>query len=467
MFLGKRWFKFICSVIFLIGFFVKFHPDYLLAQTSQDLAIPEVVLSPDDKILILAPHPDDEILGCSGIIQKAVSMKIPLRIVFFTYGDSNQWAFLVYRKRLVLIPRAIRKMGLIRHDEAVSADKVLGVSPEQLIFLGYPDFRTLNIWCTHWGNRPTVKGILSEVNKVPYSNAFRPGAPYKGEEILKDLETIIREFKPTKIFLSHPVDHHPDHQSLYLFTHIALWNIGRELNAELYPYLVHFKKWPKPQGYHPKQKLLPPGRFYNKIQWNICKLNPEEIGLKETALKKHRSQFKASAKYLNSFVRSNELFGDFPVVTLKENTPSAVISTEGKEDFTNGLTDEESAAFVGVRRQFVHSENNHLVISVELSRPMGKTVGVSVYVFGYREDRPFVEMPKLHFQFSSDRYAIFDQNREVSRKDIKITQKAQEIIFHIPFEVLGNPQKILTTTRTFIGRLPLDRGYWRILEISK
>jgi len=111
----------------------------------------DVILSAQDRILILAPHPDDEVLGCGGIIQKAMGLKIPVRIVFLTYGDNNQWSFLLYRKHPVIMPKSVRSMGQVRHTEALAADKILGVTPEQLIFLGYPDFRTLKMWYAGWG----------------------------------------------------------------------------------------------------------------------------------------------------------------------------------------------------------------------------------------------------------------------------------------------------------------------------
>ena len=73
-------------------------------------------------------------------------MGLPLRIAFFTYGDNNQWSFLVYRKHLVLIPSAVRGMGEVRHDEALAAARVFGLSPDHLTFLGYPDFGALHLW---------------------------------------------------------------------------------------------------------------------------------------------------------------------------------------------------------------------------------------------------------------------------------------------------------------------------------
>ena len=90
-------------------------------RPEKDFNFNNIELNPADRILILAPHPDDEDLGCGGIIQKALAMKLPVKIVFFTYGDNNEWSFLIYRKRPVFMPMAIRNMGLLRHDEAVAS----------------------------------------------------------------------------------------------------------------------------------------------------------------------------------------------------------------------------------------------------------------------------------------------------------------------------------------------------------
>ncbi len=439
------------------------------AQTAQNLSLHEVELTWEDRILILAPHPDDEVLGCCGVIEKAVAMKIPLRIGFFTYGDNNQWSFMVYRKHPVLIPKAVRGMGLVRHNEAVAAAQTLGVTPEQLTFLGYPDFRTLNIWYAHWGNRPPSRSMLTRVKAVPYANAFRPGAAYKGEEVLRDLKTILRQFKPTKIFVSHPSDHHPDHRSLYLFTHIALWDLEKEMKPTVYAYLIHYKHWPKPRGYHPAESLESPETFKEKIPWQTLTMKPEEVELKHAAIKKHRSQYEYSARYLLSFIRSNELFGDFPVVILKPNASSVVLPSEVKEDITEipeELTDEERASFVGIEERSILLEDNHLVISTKLLRPIGKAVGASVYVFGYRNDRSFSDMPKLHIKFGAIEHKIFDQDKRLPMDVIKVDRRLKEITIRIPLAVLNNPQYILTSAHTYMGAVPLDWVSWRTLEVS-
>ncbi|MHB8276233.1 MAG: PIG-L family deacetylase, partial [Candidatus Humimicrobiaceae bacterium] len=50
-------------------------------------------ISSDDKILILAPHPDDEAISSAGIIQKALSAGAKIRIVYLTNGEYNQGSY--------------------------------------------------------------------------------------------------------------------------------------------------------------------------------------------------------------------------------------------------------------------------------------------------------------------------------------------------------------------------------------
>src|SRR6185295_11484135 len=106
----------------------------------------QVQLRESDRVLVLAPHPDDEVIGAGGVLAEAVKRGIPVRVVFLTNGDSNGWSFLVFRKRPVVLPRAVLAMGKIRQHEALVAAGALGVPAEDLTFLGYPDYGTLAIW---------------------------------------------------------------------------------------------------------------------------------------------------------------------------------------------------------------------------------------------------------------------------------------------------------------------------------
>jgi LmbE family N-acetylglucosaminyl deacetylase len=425
----------------------------------------ELNLSPNDRLLILAPHPDDEILACAGVIQKAVAMGLPIKIVFLTYGDKNQWSFVVYRKHPVLNPKAVRKMGMVRRHEAIAASSLLGLSSEQLVFLGYPDFGTLKIWNGHWGDRMPFLSASTRTREVPYPNAMRPGAPYKGEEILKDLVWCLREFRPTKVFVSHPADQHPDHQALYLFTRVALWDLERELKPQLYAYLIHFKQWPKPSGCHREIWLEPPGVLGT---WRVLLLTPPEVEQKEAALKKHWSQYKSSARYFRSFVRCNELFEEIPTVALETGQFPRTLSQTGEGEAKAApeqLTEEERMAFVGFEEKSVRLEKDRLVFSMTFSKPLAEAVGVSLYVFGFRRDCPFSKMPKLHIQAGALAHAVYDGDRPLPQTAVQIQRGVRNLTIQVPLKLVGDPEKILTSARTYLGNVPLDWVAWRTLEL--
>ena len=427
-------------------------------------------LRASDRILVLAPHPDDEVLGCGGVIQEAVARHLPLRVVFFTYGDNNQWSFFVYRKHPVLDPAAVQRMGLVRHDEAVAATGVLGVAPEQLTFLGYPDFGTLQIWKSHWGTQPPFTSMLTRVTAVPYPNARRPGTPYKGEEILEDLTAILQEFQPTRVFVSHPGDHMPDHAALYLFTRVALWDLEPQLRPALYPYLIHFRRWPRPRRFRPEELLTPPVLPQDDLVWPSLALTPAQVARKREAIQAHRSQYRATPAYLLSFIRPNELFGDFPPVDLGARAsfgPSKGAEDAGASESAEQLTDEERAAFVGVETRSVELTDDTLTLELEFSRPLARTVNASLYLFGYRHDQPFATMPKLHVQLDPLTAAVFDQTTRLPSAALHVARSIRTVRVSVPLQALGNPERALVSARTYLGDIPLDWTSWRMLVFPR
>ena len=433
---------------------------------------PVLHLSPQDRILVLAPHPDDEVIACGGIIQSALAQGLPVRVVFLTYGDNNEWAFMAYRKHPVLVPGAVRNMGQVRHDEAMAAAKVFGLSTNNLTFLGYPDFGALHIWESNWDERSAYRSMLTRVSAVPYANAFRPKAPYKGEEIVKDLSAILREFRPTKVFVSHPADHTGDHVALYLFTRVALWDLEKELTPrpELYPYLVHFRKWPLPRGDHPTQPLEPPDEIDEHINWKVFPLSTAQIDTNRAALKAHRTQYNSTKTYLTSFLRANELFGDFPVVTLSvtTNKPPVLSSPprpKRSTELPDELTETERAAFVGLHQRFMQLNDNDLVVSIGFSRPLGEGVEASIYLFGYRDDRPFGDMPKLRVKLGESGQAVFDQAQRLKRDNLEVIREPNEVTVRVGLSALGNPQRVFCSARSYLGDVPLDWMSWRVLEL--
>jgi LmbE family N-acetylglucosaminyl deacetylase len=420
----------------------------------------ELTLADQDRVLVLAPHPDDEVLGCGGVIQQALAKRLPVRVVFLTYGDHNEWSFLVYRKHPVVAPGALRRLGLVRHDEAQAAGEVLGLAKNQLTFLGYPDLGTLPIWTSHWNQDAPFRSLLTDAARVPYTNAFRPEAPYRGEEILRDLESIIRDFRPTKIFVSHPMDHHPDHRAFYLFATVALWDLQNELKPDLLPYLIHYKNWPQPKGMHAALALEPPASLREHVLWKREELAPDIVECNRLALRQHRTQYEYSAQRLLALLRANELFGDFPPVRLRVDPATFGAIQEPPAE----LTDQERTTLLAVEECHAALEKGQLSLTITHSRPINEAAELSVFVFGYRADRAFGEMPKLHVKVSASDHKVCDRSRRLARERVAIQRGSVRTSVRIPLELIGNPDRILATARTHVGDLPVDWTAWRILE---
>ncbi|MFA6384907.1 MAG: PIG-L family deacetylase, partial [Candidatus Omnitrophota bacterium] len=232
-----------------VFFLCVFHLCVLSSRAWAQSALPE--FNKDDRVLVLAPHPDDECIATAGVIQRALGSGAKVKVVCYTNGDNNEFAFIVYEKRLTFRKSEFLHMGAVRGKETMAAMNFLGVGEQDVNYMGYPDFGTMEILTKYWDTQRPFRSMLPRVQKVSYQNAMSVGAPFTGESILRDMKTILMAFKPTKIFVSHPSDTNRDHQSLYLFLHVALWDLdGSFVRPQVFPYLVHVIGWPVPRGKH-------------------------------------------------------------------------------------------------------------------------------------------------------------------------------------------------------------------------
>ena len=121
-------------------------------------------------ILVIAPHPDDEVLGMGGTIKK-LSKKNKIILCIVSEGTTAQ-----YKNK---------KMIQVRRDSCKKSAKILGISQTQ--FLDYPDMR-LN---------------LSHL------------------DINKKLEEIIEKYKPEIVYTAPKNDLNLDHQVVFNSTLVA------------------------------------------------------------------------------------------------------------------------------------------------------------------------------------------------------------------------------------------------------
>src|SRR5438477_2296304 len=348
-------------------------------------------LTATDRILILAPHEDDEVLGAGGVIQRALEGGAPVRVVYLTYGDHNEWAFLMYRKNPLLTPQVNRKMGMTRRREAIAAMASLGLTSDHLFFLGLPDDGTLPIWNNHWDHSPPFRSLLTHASMVPYSDAVCYNRPHKGEEILAALESQLANFRPTRILVTHPLDSNPDHSAFFLYLQVALLDLRMRLShTAVYCYPIHMGKWPRPVFYRPQFWMTRPKILeQDPSPWWNFELTPDETQRKYKAIRINKSQMADHGYWLVAFARRNELFTQTPPVDmqgLSEGLGPGSVPHPHTGAYSTGVS---TANLTAVS----YSETpDAWTVRVHLRHRIQAEGGLSLSVMGYRYDTAFAEM---------------------------------------------------------------------------
>jgi LmbE family N-acetylglucosaminyl deacetylase/glycosyltransferase involved in cell wall biosynthesis len=112
------------------------------------------------RILVFAPHPDDEVLGCGGTLALARANGTKVKVIVITDGEEG-------------IPDDLPPQ--VRRKECIAGLEILGV--EDIVFWGYPN------------------------SSVPLSGP-----------IIEKYREVVSEFMPQSIFLPSASEAHPDHR---------------------------------------------------------------------------------------------------------------------------------------------------------------------------------------------------------------------------------------------------------------
>ena len=270
---------------------------------------------PGQRLLVFAPHPDDETLGAAGLMREARLRNDDVRVVIITNGDGFRISAAQEFHELTVSPHDFVRYGYLRQTEARTALGVLGIPADHVHFLGYPDRGLMPMWISHWGAKTPVASAYTQDDHSPYTDAATPGAPYCGAALLSDIKQQMLTERPTDIYVTHPNDDHPDHAAASIFVRTALQQLKASglpwaQAAHLHYYLVHRGDWPTPQGLHEDAALLPPGPMASlDTHWMALPLTLRDTQKKYTAIKRYQSQVAASSRFLYSFARRNEIFG--------------------------------------------------------------------------------------------------------------------------------------------------------------
>jgi LmbE family N-acetylglucosaminyl deacetylase len=318
-------------------------------------------------VLVIAPHPDDDVISSGGVIHRAIGFE-EVTVVYMTNGDIHGTA-----------------QGYVRQDEAVSAQvQHIGLVEDNLIFLGYPDGRLRNIFNNY--TTPSSRYVTPFGQGVTYGDrglgrldyhSYRFGAPanYNRPNIVTDLATILQAYRPEHIYTTSEFDQHTDHATTYRLLRLALDQVHSQ-DPSFAP-VIHKTIiwstdptiWPAradPTTYHGET----PGLGSTSLRWadrasldvSVPMQDPDlRINLKYQATLAHASQASDADAFILKFTHKDEVFwsenpfgGNQPPVA--EAGPS-VFAVPGEFARLNGLAsrDPEGAPLVYEWKQMAGS----------------------------------------------------------------------------------------------------------------
>ncbi len=230
-------------------------------------------------ILIFAPHPDDEVLGCGGLIYNEVKKGKRVKIIVVTNGEASlDGTELFYGHK----PKTqdFINIGYARQKESISAMKILGLDNKDIIFLGYPNDGLIEILSSDvYSKDNPYKSKFTNLDRVAYKNSYSLGAPFCKESFFDDIKSILKEYMPRTVYLPHPLDSHLDHKACGRFIYEATKKFDRSISV-----LAYFISWSKEQS--PKRLLI----YKLTCQLKEIHLDEDAKKMKERCMRQHKSQ---------------------------------------------------------------------------------------------------------------------------------------------------------------------------------
>lgn len=213
--------------------------------------------------LVVAPHPDDETLGCGGAIALLRDRGCNVQVLVISDGTLSHPGSGKY---------PAPKLRALRESETISALAVLGVDATAVTFLRLPD-----------GGVPTQKPEFSQA--------------------VASCRNYLTQFAPQLIFLPLRYDPHPDHRASWKLIYTALTNLN--LSSRLIEYPIW--DWDETQ-----RQSLP-----NLPSWRLD--ISSVVKLKQQAIALYRSQttnlidddpqgFRLTPEMLANFTRPWEVY---------------------------------------------------------------------------------------------------------------------------------------------------------------
>lgn len=225
---------------------------------------PEQCVTGFGTTLIVAPHADDESLGCGGVISLLRKYGKKVYILLLSDGTMSHPNSKAYPNE---------KLRDLREKEMIEACTILDVTEEHIIFGRYPD-----------RNVPTV-------------------GDKRFESTVQNISKMLDAIKPQSIFVPWRRDPHPDHKAAF-----QLIDAAETSNAKIYEYPIWLLELGQPED-------VPESDESVTFRINISSV----LSKKQEAISQHRSQitdlisddpdgFRLSEEMLNQFNVPYETF---------------------------------------------------------------------------------------------------------------------------------------------------------------
>lgn len=147
------------------------------------------------KILVLAPHPDDEAIGCGGTLLRHVKEGDSVQIIFLTSGEKGGHG--------LSETETIR----VREAESCVAARILGV-------------RHLEFWRLPDGAVRPARAAVAQMRKK------------------------LQQFRPDVVYITHDREMHPDHRGAVRLLESGLRAVRRRKHAEAWtPRVLGYEIW--------------------------------------------------------------------------------------------------------------------------------------------------------------------------------------------------------------------------------
>ena len=148
------------------------------------------------RLMVVAAHPDDEVLGCGGTLAKALDMGAAVEVVFLGEGVSSRFPIGDYSSK------AFEEQTARRSEGARKALRLLGID-------------------AHFGTR-----LCCQFDQLPLLS------------IVKEIEQRMATFRPTMLFTHNPAEVNIDHRLTFEAVEVACRPSRTSTLAEIYAFEI-------------------------------------------------------------------------------------------------------------------------------------------------------------------------------------------------------------------------------------